>query len=204
MTARWTALAFLLVAIVCVFCILFVDAPAAVLFADAGRGLRIHRFRIGTPYLLPPIAALVLVPLISALRGRNASRLGETLVITAYSALAGAALNGLALKRLFGRSSVNDLLMRDTSYFHFLHGNVGSSFPSGHAVIAGSIVTTLWIFYPRLYLVYLAAGMGLAALLMLGKWHFLSDIIAGFALGCAVALTTRILWKSGKDAPASS
>ncbi len=62
------------------------------------------------------------------------------------------------------------------------------SFPSGHTITAFSIAISLSLYYPLLapVLVFCAASVG-ASRVLLGM-HFLSDVLAGAAIGSALAV----------------
>lgn len=57
------------------------------------------------------------------------------------------------------------------------------SFPSGHSITAFAIAITLGSFYPDLYLCLLLAALCIAASRMILGMHFLSDVLAGSAIG---------------------
>lgn len=61
------------------------------------------------------------------------------------------------------------------------------SFPSGHTITAFSVAVSLSLFYPTLAagLLFCAASVG-ASRIVLGM-HFLSDVLAGAAIGTALA-----------------
>jgi membrane-associated phospholipid phosphatase len=52
----------------------------------------------------------------------------------------------------------------------------------------------LWIFYPRWRWIYVAFLSLLASALMIGEWHFLSDIIAGGFIGTVAGALMMRLW----------
>lgn len=64
------------------------------------------------------------------------------------------------------------------------------SFPSGHATTAAALMAALWCLWPRPFWLYVAAaGLVVASRVITGQ-HFLSDVIAGAAIGVVV---TRLL-----------
>lgn len=68
------------------------------------------------------------------------------------------------------------------------------SFPSGHSITAFSVATTLGLFYPVLQLPLLAAAVLIAASRIVLGMHFLSDVLAGTALGVALGFASFYLF----------
>ncbi len=96
-----------------------------------------------------------------------------------------------ALKPLFGRSLPTEYLAYGTYTFDWFHGRLMlGSFPSGHSAQAASILSVLWAFYPRGRLIWASAFAVLATILVIGQWHYISDIIAGGYIGVAVGILT--------------
>jgi undecaprenyl-diphosphatase len=60
------------------------------------------------------------------------------------------------------------------------------SFPSGHTITAFAVATSLGLFYPHLLagLMFVAASVALSRILL--GMHFLSDVLAGAALGAGL------------------
>jgi len=57
------------------------------------------------------------------------------------------------------------------------------SFPSGHTITAFAVATSLSIFYPAMLVGLLFCALSVAASRILLGMHFLTDVIAGAALG---------------------
>lgn len=64
------------------------------------------------------------------------------------------------------------------------------SFPSGHTITAFAVAVTLSCFYPELTLGLLFCAISVAASRILLGMHFLSDVLAGAAIGTAVSWTS--------------
>jgi undecaprenyl-diphosphatase len=62
------------------------------------------------------------------------------------------------------------------------------SFPSGHTITAFSIALTLSHFYPSLAVGLIFCAVSIAASRILMGMHFLSDVLAGAAIGSLLAL----------------
>jgi len=64
------------------------------------------------------------------------------------------------------------------------------SFPSGHTITAFAVSVALSAFYPELAVGLLFCAVSIAASRVLLGMHFLSDVLAGAAIGTAVACTS--------------
>jgi membrane-associated phospholipid phosphatase len=182
------------------FCLLSIwlfDEPIARFF---GRHWRQYPLRIGTSFVIAPVAAVLLALGIFRLRNETASRSGEALTVAAYSALSGFAINSFLLKVLFARERVDHFLHGHGGFFRAAHGE-DYSFPSGHSVLVAAILVTLWRYYPRWYPLYIATMAVVTILLLAGNWHFLSDIVAGGLWGAAAAHVTALLWRRHASHP---
>jgi len=61
------------------------------------------------------------------------------------------------------------------------------SFPSGHTITAFAVAVSLSLFYPDLLIGLLFCALSVAASRILLGMHFLSDVLAGAAIGTALA-----------------
>jgi undecaprenyl-diphosphatase len=64
------------------------------------------------------------------------------------------------------------------------------SFPSGHTITAFAVAASLYHFYPELGIGLLFCALSVAASRILLGMHFLSDVVAGAAIGLVLAYTT--------------
>ena len=95
------------------------------------------------------------------------------------------------LKWVFGRPMPRGWHAGEPSFvgtgaygFHWLHGGtIYNSFPSGHMTAICSIMSVLWIAYPRFRPLYAAAALSVAGLLVAYNYHFVGDVSAGAFLG---------------------
>jgi undecaprenyl-diphosphatase len=69
------------------------------------------------------------------------------------------------------------------------------SFPSGHSMTAFSIAVPLSLFYPSLEVGLLFCAFSIAASRILLGLHFLSDVLAGSALGAILGYTVYCLFQ---------
>lgn len=104
------------------------------------------------------------------------------------------------LKTVFGRPWADTFICNNPSFlkdhlygFHwFTNSPTFASFPSGHAAVISAFATSFWLLFPRLRLLWCT----LAGLVIVGQvgmyYHFLSDVIAGMALGTIVGIYTYL------------
>ncbi len=106
-----------------------------------------------------------------------------------------AAVSGLAsqaLKHAFGRARPKLLDMVGPLHFDaFSYDATYASFPSGHAVTAFAMASALGALAPKLRWPLLALAVLVAASRVILSAHYLSDILAGAALGHASAMLVR-------------
>jgi membrane-associated phospholipid phosphatase len=102
------------------------------------------------------------------------------------------------LKFVFGRTwpdswkGQHPSFLADGAYgFHlFRHGGAYQSFPSGHMAVACAILAVLWVYLPAWRPVTVCIAVAIGAALVVGNFHFLSDVLAGVLLGTLVAWAT--------------
>jgi undecaprenyl-diphosphatase len=68
------------------------------------------------------------------------------------------------------------------------------SFPSGHTITAFSVTVALAQFYPALLIGLLFCAVSVAASRIVLGMHFLSDVLAGAAIGALLGLTSASLF----------
>ena len=182
------------ITVLCLFSIFFIDDPVARLFAFSALHHEQKKFAIDALTLLGPLAIIATIFGISCFMGSELSRAKVATMLASVSSLFGFAINGVLLKPIFGRADVDEFLWTARHGFFPFHGDWRASFPSGHMVIVTSVATVLWYYYPRWRLIYLCIWAGVAIVLVVGGWHFVSDIIAGAFWGFGVALLSLRLW----------
>lgn len=101
-----------------------------------------------------------------------------------------------ALKHVFGRYRPVMFLTRELYGFRFLQlGYDSTSFPSGHAAIAFSFLLAAAVARPkdRVALIVLAAALALSRVIITA--HFLSDVVAGAAVGAGFVLLFHTIFE---------
>lgn len=173
----------------------FVDLPVARFVHTMPWEHALHAPVFGIP-LLVGFAGLVLVGF--ALQrgwGHNIGAWEEALLLMVLSLCWSVSVTEFALKPLFGRHMPFDFLATGKSSFHWFEGAPTDSFPSGHAAQFASVFTVLCMVYPRwrgLWCALIAAG---SLVLVLGNWHFVSDVIAGNFVGAFGAAMIVGFWQ---------
>jgi membrane-associated phospholipid phosphatase len=181
-------------AAVVAFSFVLVDMPAAMRFWNASRHLSFLNEGFGTGVILTAESAVILIMVLARLVRGHISAFGETLAIACLGSMCAYVINDHVLKVFFGVPNPTDVLQGARHAFNFLMGSANSSFPSGHMVLAGAFSGAFMRLYrvsiwPLSALLLLAAG-----LLLVGDWHFLSDIIAGAFLGTSAGLLAGEAW----------
>jgi membrane-associated phospholipid phosphatase len=151
-----------------------------------------------------PAAVIIFVVLgLWTLSGRPLTKIGTTALLCSISAVVGEAIKN-QLKFIFGRTWPDTWIQNNPSFIHDgaygfnpFHGGPGyMSFPSGHLTLTCSIVSVLWVAYPRLHALYALVVAAVAVGLIGANYHFLSDIIAGGFVGTSTGWMVTKLWQT--------
>lgn len=197
-TMRAWVVAALAVSSVVLVSVAFVDRPLAQAMAqfDFFQAL-LDRAPVGFP-LMKLLAGVAVVLGISYLAmGKAMPKWVEAGMLVGVALVLSLCITEFVLKPVFGRMHPSDYLQGGQYGFYWFHaGDMFGSFPSGHSDQAMSIVSVLWVFYPRWRWIYAAFLSLLASALMIGEWHFLSDIIAGGFVGTVAGAVTMQLWQT--------
>ena len=176
------------------FAFLRMDVSIARQFWNAGRALSPLNGAFGAAVILSAESAVILFLVFARLVRGHISAFGEILLIACLASMCAYVINDHVLKVLFGVQSPTDVMHGAKHSFNLWFGSDNSSFPSGHMVLAGAFAgvfmrlytATIW---PLSALLLIAAG-----LLLVGDWHFLSDIIAGAFLGTSAGILAAEGW----------
>lgn len=97
------------------------------------------------------------------------------------------------IKPIVGRARPVMLQRAEFYGFHpFSFGSVWKSMPSGHATTAFALAVSLMMIFPRQRPLWFAFACLVALSRVIVNAHFVSDVIAGAAVGCGV---TAVLWQ---------
>ncbi len=177
--------------------IFFVDVPVARFIHTLPWAQDLRSPALGLPVLVVFSGAAILFGAVQVSTHHTLRKLQEVLIVASFSLASAVCIDELVLKRLFGRETPDEFLFQGgTGAFHWFQGTPYNSFPSGHATQIVSVGTVLLIAYPRQRPVWLFL-MGLVLIaLVLGNWHFVSDVLAGAGWGMIVGIATTVLWHS--------
>ena len=164
------------------------DVPLAARFWPFGRILKPLDGAFGAALILSGESVVVLAIVGARLVRGRVSAFGETLAAACLASICAYGVNDHVLKVFFGVPNVPSVLQGARHGLHLWLGSDNSSFPSGHMVLAGAFAGVFMrvdkvSVKPMAALLLLAAG-----LLLVGDWHFLSDILAGTFLGVSSGL----------------
>lgn len=170
-------------------CMRWVDAPVARWFGHHYH-FDIVETLLGSPVLLSAEILLIAI-LFTAARVHGRFRIFlRTFTYACAASILAYGCNFL-LKVAFGRPMPLTALQLDGHpLFHFFQGDKHSSFPSGHMALLSAFACVLWQSYPGMRLFLPLALCLAAAAIVVGNWHYVSDVIAGAALGSSAGLAT--------------
>jgi len=165
-----------------------VDVPTALHFWKVGRVLKPLNGAFGAAVVLTAESTVILTTVLVRLVRGHISPFAETLAIACLTSICAYGVNDHVLKIFFGVPSPTEVVHGAIHGFNFWLGSEGSSFPSGHMVLAGAFAGVFMRFnkasiWPLAALLLLAAG-----LLLVGDWHFPSDVVAGTFFGISVGI----------------
>jgi membrane-associated phospholipid phosphatase len=200
---NWS-LGFLGTAIAVTVCYFWLDRPISHFAHDELQRSQMFEKLTLIPEALTPLAIVAFVLLgLSGAIGRKLSRFQTVMLLSGVS-LAVAVVIKDQLKLAFGRTwpetwTHNPSFISDAVYgFHPFHGGLSyASFPSGHETMICTVMTVLWICYPRLRPVYALCMAAVAVGLVGANFHFLGDVIAGGFLGISAGWLGVAVWEGG-------
>ena len=149
----------------------------------------------GATVILSIESAVVLSVIVARLMRGHISRFAETLALACIASICAYGINDEVLKPLFGVPAPFQVVQGSARHtFNFVKGLAYNSFPSGHMMLAGAFAGVFMRFYrvsiPPLAILLLLA----AALLVVGDWHFISDVIMGTFLGVSAGVLAGEGW----------
>ncbi|NTW54879.1 MAG: phosphatase PAP2 family protein [Chlorobaculum sp.] len=185
----------------CVISFFLFDQPLTLFFHQFDAGLWHRAWKVVTRagqsewYLVGGLL------LFAGLRKRN-RRISSTGLLL-FSTVAVSGLTADLIKIVLCRARPK-LLLEQNIYGFDLFGwhleHAWQSFPSGHSATALSVALSLSLLYPRFRAAFMAAAMVIAASRVVLCQHYLSDVVAGSALGAAtVALLYQRYFRTAFD-----
>jgi membrane-associated phospholipid phosphatase len=177
-----------------VFSFADIDVPVAHHVWGVGRHLSSLNATFGATVILSLESAVVLSLIVARLMRGHISRFAEILAIACLASICAYGINDEVLKPLFGVPAPLLVIQGARHTFNFAAGLAYSSFPSGHMMLAAAFAGVFMRFY-RVSIQPLALLLLLAAvLLVVGDWHFVSDVIVGTFLGVSAGILAGEGW----------
>lgn len=171
-----------------------IDVPIARHFWSVGRFLRPLNSAFGATVILSLEAALTLGLVLARLVRGYISRFGGALAIACLASICTYGISDEVLKPCFGVPVPAEVMEGAVHGFNFLLGPGNYSFPSGHMALAASFAGVFMSLY-RVAIWPLSTLLVLAAvLLVVGDWHFVSDVIAGTFVGVSAGILAGKAW----------
>ena len=176
--------------------IYFIDDPVARYVHTLPWAQSLRSPALGLPVLVALSGIAVVLGAAIAANGHSLSKFVETLIIASFGLTFSVCIVEFILKRIFGRETPGEFLQNGIDTFRWFQGLPTNSFPSGHAVQIVSVGVIFLMAYPRFRTAWFSLmGLGLVVL-VLGNWHFVSDVIAGVTFGAVGGIATMTLWRS--------
>jgi hypothetical protein len=192
---KWWCVSLLIGPIVVTVSIRWLDVPIArFFFGGSSRVVGLGQVFGSSKVVACDAALMLMLVLVRVVRG-SIPDYAKVVFVACCASLCVFAANDYILKPVFGRYGPYAFLGNPAmQVFNLFHGDQYSVFPSGHMVISTTFAVVLVTVYPRIWPIF-AGLLGAAGLaLLVGDWHFLSDIIAGSFIGANAGLMAGNLW----------
>jgi membrane-associated phospholipid phosphatase len=144
--------------------------------------------------LLSVETAVALALVIIRITRGHLSPFREATVLACLTSICAYAINDGMLKFFFGVPNPAAVLHGTQHSFSLLSGTSNSSFPSGHMVLAAAFAGVFMRLYRTSIIPFSLLLLIAAVLLIVGEWHFLSDVIAGTFVGVSAGLLASEVW----------
>jgi membrane-associated phospholipid phosphatase len=181
------------------FAFLRMDVPIALYFWNVGHLRSPLNAAFGSAVILSAESAVILFTVVARLVRGHIPVLGETLAIACLVSMCAYVVNDHVLKVFFGVPNPAYLVHGAGHNFNLWSGSDSSSFPSGHMVLAGGFAGVFMRLYRASIRLFSALLLLAAGLLLVGGWHFLSDIIAGAFLGTSAGILAGEGWAAHSE-----
>jgi membrane-associated phospholipid phosphatase len=173
----------------------YIDVPVARKFNGILGATSELATGFGSAILLSIEATVVLALVIVRITRGRLSPFREATLLACLTSICAYAMNDSALKFFFGVPDPTAVLDGTRHAFHLLGGHSKGSFPSGHMVLAGAFAGVFMRLYRSSVLLFSVLLLIAAGLLIVGDWHFVSDVIAGTFVGVSAGLLAGELWR---------
>ena len=166
---------------------------AALIWAFTSSQPFLHKHIAHIPNTLPKVVvmgtAILWLAYYCMVRKKGASKPAQFLLLAA-TVIPVAYLIKIFLHFAFGRTGIRMWLLAGKPLeFRWFNPLDACGFPSGHTVVFTAFFTAVWLYFPRMRPLVIAALSALALALMLTSYHFVSDIIAGLCCGILITLS---------------
>lgn len=172
----------------------YLDVPVARLFSGFLSSKEALAAGFGSAVLLGIEAAVAFTLIILRITRGHLSPFREATVLACLTSICAYAINDGTLKFFFGVPDPSVVMLGTHHSIHFLKGSSTCSFPSGHMVLAGSFAGVFIRLYRSTILPLSILLLIAAVLLIVGEWHFVSDVIAGTFLGVSAGVLAGKVW----------
>jgi membrane-associated phospholipid phosphatase len=169
------------------------DVAVARHFWEVGRHLSSLNTAFGAAVILTLESVVILTLLLARLTRGHLSRFAETLGVACLASICAYGINDQVLKPFFGVPNPAAVL-HGARHVFFVVRFASASFPSGHMVLAGAFAGVFMRQYRASFWPLAALLLIAAVLLVVGDWHFISDVIAGTFLGVSAGLLAAEGW----------
>jgi len=176
------------------FSFLRMDVPTALYFWNVRHLRSPLNATFGSTVILSAESAVLLFTVLARLVRGHISVFGETLAIACLVSMCAYVVNDHLLKVFFGVPNPADVMHGAPHSFNFWMGSVNGSFPSGHMVLAGAFAGVFMRLYKASVRLFSTLLLIAAGLLLVGDWHFVSDIIAGAFVGMSAGILAGEGW----------
>ena len=156
---------------------------------------------LGSAVLLTFEAVIFLIlAAIRIARGR-VSPVSKAVAVACVASICAYAINASVLKVFFGVPNPGAFFGGARHAADFFGGSPDSSFPSGHMALAGAFCGVLMRLYPKTILPLVGLLLTGAVLLVVGDWHFVSDVVAGAFVGISAGILAGEIWLAHEPGP---
>lgn len=203
MRVSFAILIWLLSLLVCIATIIlsfvYVDLMIASYHPPIARPLSALGDSLGSAVILSGEAITLAALIIARLIFGKLPPFAEALAVACLGSICAYGVDSEVLKVYFGVPNPYQMMRGAKHTLNLWEGSPYSSFPSGHMALAGAFFGVFMRLYRAsiwpLSIALLLAG----SLLVIGRWHFLSDVIAGTFLGVTAGLIAGQLLKAHTD-----